>query len=237
LNRFFQAACILLALTAGLAVGAVGFASYLAIFQLADAAKKAGTAADAMTATMANINRPCTPIKGQILTVDNAKNCGLLAHSAITLDTLRGTLGQVEAAAKKNSAVSTDLHNTQIALQGMVGSLVNTSDALAGTANAATGTLHAATETLGEGKRTIAAAQPLLGQVTGAVQDMRSVTPDVKRIAKATGDTMEQAAGIGTSVNKMAATAEKKVDAKPTIKSRVVDYAGPAAKIIAWLLK
>ncbi len=158
-----------------------------------------------VTATLANVNRPCTPIKGQLLTVDNAKDCGLLAQSSITLNTLRGTLGQVEAAAKKNGAVSTDLHNTQIALQGTVNSLGKTSDALTRTANAATETLNAATDTLGEGERAIAAAQPLLAAYTASGYDLDALLKDqsihrtinnVDRLSLALAGTTENMQGM-----------------------------------------
>jgi hypothetical protein len=64
-------------------------------------------------------------------------------------------------------ALFTDLHLTAQAA-------VRTADSLSGTATALTGTATAATATLGEGKRTIAAAQPLLEAFTQDGKDLDS---------------------------------------------------------------
>jgi hypothetical protein len=83
--------------------------------------------------------------------------------------------------------------------------LGTTADSLSGTATALTGTATAATATLGEGKRTIAAAQPLLAAFTqdGKDLDSRINDPHVTNL-------VAHLAGMSASGDKMLADAQWK---------------------------
>ena len=61
--------------------------------------------------------------------------------------------------------------------------LSSTADSLKGTADALTGTAQGATDTLAEGKRTIAAAQPLLESSTHAVDTFGLAVGDIQHRA------------------------------------------------------
>ena len=77
-------------------------------------------------------------------------------------------------------------------------SLSGTASALKGTADALTGTAQGATETLAEGKRTIAAAQPLLSQLTANGISIQTTTDTLNDVLKrqAIGKLLDDAAGI-----------------------------------------
>ena len=75
------------------------------------------------------------------------------------------------------------------------------------TADAGTGSLYALTDTLGEGKRTIAAAQPLLASYTRSGDDLDAL---LKR--KAIGEIMDHAAGILSHTEAMTADGHKVAD-------------------------
>jgi hypothetical protein len=53
---------------------------------------------DQLTIALNKINQPCIPVKGAILTLEDSKNCGILADASRTLQTLRGAVGTVEDA-------------------------------------------------------------------------------------------------------------------------------------------
>ena len=121
-----------------------------------------------------------------------------------TLDAIigpRGTLHEINKATVKigDAIVTTQLQERTAAphvtaAMDQFGAaavhLSETADALSKTAQAGTGTLQAATDTLGEGKRTIAAAQPLLVSYTRAGDDLDAL---LKR--KAIGDVLDNLAG------------------------------------------
>ena len=76
--------------------------------------------------------------------------------------------------------------------------LSSTADSLKGTADALTGAAQGATDTLAEGKRTIAAAQPLLVQLTanGASLQVTTETLNDTLKRKAVGEMLDNLAGI-----------------------------------------
>lgn len=113
---------------------------------------------DALTNLETDLLRRCKPIKGELLTVDNAKDCGLLPQLTIFLNTARGTVGQIEVALRKESRAADDLHETQAALQG-------TLNGIAGTANAGTGLAHELTRTVQTVNDPKTGVGPLLGHL------------------------------------------------------------------------
>jgi hypothetical protein len=50
--------------------------------------------------SLAYINQKCIPVQGQVLTLEDSKNCGTLADLSRTLQTLRGAIGTAEKAGK-----------------------------------------------------------------------------------------------------------------------------------------
>jgi hypothetical protein len=76
--------------------------------------------------------------------------------------------------------------------------LSSTADSISGTAHAATGTLTSATGAIDEGKRTIAAAQPLLSQLTANGAALQTTTDTLNDVLKrqAIGKLLDNAAGI-----------------------------------------
>ena len=83
--------------------------------------------------------------------------------------------------------------------------LSSTADSLKGTADALTGTAQGATDTLAEGKRTIAAAQPLLAQLTANGASLQTATDTLNDTLKrkAVGemlDNLEGATGQGNAI-------------------------------------
>jgi hypothetical protein len=127
---------------------------------------------DSGAQTFAGLNAPCTPVKGTVYTVDHPVPCGTLADMNRTLATVRGTFGQIEAAANHENKNLTTLDSQELALftdlHLTAQAAARTADSLSGTATALTGTATAATATLSEGKRTIAAFQPVLAGLTEA---------------------------------------------------------------------
>jgi hypothetical protein len=107
--------------------------------------------------TLTTLNRPCGA----------GKPCGTLADVAKTLNTIRGTFGQIEVAANhENKQLGTldaqerqlfaDLHGTAAQAQGTLAAL--------------SGTARALTDTATESQRTVAAAQPLLASLNATAQ-------------------------------------------------------------------
>jgi hypothetical protein len=218
MGRSLQTALIALALAATLAVGAVGYYCCYALQEWAAVGTETATAASDLDATVKRLNGPTGTITEADKLILALKSTTVHADLAIAHEDK-----QLEAYDRYSKRLFDDVDG--LAQRG------------GRTLDATTGTLHQARTDLETLNGSLAQIEPLIDQTTATVADLQSLTPDIGRTAKATGDSMEQAAGIAASVNKMAATAERKVDAKPTWKSRVLDYAGPAAKIIAWLLK
>jgi hypothetical protein len=141
--------------------------------------------------TFDNLNRPCAP-----------GPCGLLPNGT-KVETKVGdaivTTQLQERTTAPHVIAAMDTFNTAAQKLG------STADSLSGTATALTGTATAATATLGEGKRTIAAAQPLLAAFTqdGKDLDSRINDPHVTNL-------VAHLAGMSASGDKMLADAQWK---------------------------
>lgn len=85
--------------------------------------------------------------------------------------------------------------------------LSGTADSLSVTARAATGTLGAATDTLTEGKRTIAAAQPLMESYTRSGNDL-----DALLTRKSVGEILDHTAGITDHADVISSDAQRVSD-------------------------
>jgi len=149
------------------------------------AVDKWGNAAPDLKPTLDAINRPC----GQ------GKPCGLLANANKTVikvgDAIVTTQMQERAIAPHTVAAMDTLN-------AAAQKLGKTADSISVTAGAATGSLDALTDTLGEGKRTIAAAQPLLVAYTKSGQDLDALLKSkaVYDTLDATSATTEHIAGV-----------------------------------------
>jgi hypothetical protein len=181
MTHIFQTICILFALTVTIAVGAVGFAAYRALDKL-------GLAADAMTATMTNVNRPC----------GGGHPCGTLAEIGKAVVKVGDILvtSQKQEQDTAMAAQQTITAVTQVATHAEV-----LTDSLAGTSNAATGTLAQAQTDLGTLNGSIAATQPLLVAYTQTGDDLDAL---LKR--KAVGETIDSFAVITTNAATMSGT-------------------------------
>jgi hypothetical protein len=148
-------------------------------------------ASKGITDTFDNLNRPCAP-----------GPCGLLPNGT-KVETKVGdaivTTQIQERTTAPHVIAAMDTFNTAAQKLG------TTADSLSGTATALTGTATAATATLGEGKRTIAAAQPLLAAFTqdGKDLDSRINDPHVTNL-------VAHLAGMSASGDKMLADAQWK---------------------------
>jgi len=149
------------------------------------AVDKWGDAAPDLKPTLEAINRPCGP----------GKPCGLLANvnkTVVKVGDAIVTTQMQERAITPHTVTAMDTLN--MAAQ----KLSKTADSISGTATAATGSLTALTGTLGEGKRTIAAAQPLLEAYTRSGNDLDALLKSkaVYDTLDATSATTEHIAGI-----------------------------------------
>jgi hypothetical protein len=140
-----------------------------------------GNAAPDLKPTLDHLNRPCKGPSGP-------DACGTLAQINKTAIDAGDAIVRTQLI-ERNTAPHVTAAMDQFGTAAV--HLSSTADSLAGTAHAATGTLDAATDTLGEGKRTIAAAQPLLASYTNAGDDLDAL---LKR--KAIGEILDHAAGI-----------------------------------------
>ena len=192
--RAFQISCILLVLTAVVAVGACGFAAYKAF-------EKLGEAADGITATLANLNRPC----------GTGKPCGTLAEIGKATvkvgDILVTSQRQEQDTARAAQA-------TMTAVDQMAAHAGALTDSLAGTASAATGTLAQARVDLGTMNDSIAATKPLLEASTATIGRVGVASDDLDTLLKrkAIGDLLDQFAGIATHGNAIAGDFQQVAD-------------------------
>lgn len=150
-----------------------------------------------------------------IVAVDKFGDAGAgLAETTAKLNGKHGTIAMADedVGAVKSLIIHADLvarHEQQsLATWDADGTLLFTNlnggvTDLRGTINAATKTTDAATELTqaltADAKTadtTIAAAQPVLIDIDGAARDLRAITPEVKRTATATADTMGHVDGI-----------------------------------------
>ena len=121
--------------------------------------------------TLAEINRPCQPIKGHIYKVNEAKPCGTLADIAQTLRTMRGMMGTIETAGNHE--------NSQLSRYDAIAT--QTSDLLVsfrGTADAATGTAQETTAMLSSIRTTTDQLPPLIAASTASVNDLDALLKD-----------------------------------------------------------
>lgn len=136
---------------------------------------------DGITATLANVNRPCKGIAGP-------DACGALAQvnkTAIAAgDVANAAAKQVEQSGTLITATTRNLDAVGSSVSKLTGNLSKTSDALSGSANAITETAQAVTQTIGTANislasvtastngllttasTSVAAIQPLMGRAT-----------------------------------------------------------------------
>ena len=166
--------------------GAFGLnrAAIVAIDRWGAAAPESGKA----DAVLDHLNRPCKGASG-------LDACGTLAQINKTVITAGDAIVRtqlIERAAQPHIIAAMDEFG-QTAKH-----LSSTADSLKGTADALTGTAQGATDTLAEGKRTIAAAQPLLSQLTANGASLQATTDTINDILKrqAIGKLLDNAEGI-----------------------------------------
>ncbi len=223
--RFLQACLAILILSAATAVLGVGWYGCYAIQEWG----QTGASASELLATM---NRPC----------ENGKPCGTLADVARTLNTIRGTFGQIEVAARhENRQLSIldaqerqlfeDLHGTSVQARETLSSLSSTAQALTGTAS--------------EAQHTIERAQPLLESLNGTAKastdaidalNARISDTHVDALMRNLDQTSDHVSGITGNLEKMSGHIEKEVDAPSTWKSRAAGGGMDAAKLLIWWL-
>lgn len=193
MNRFLQTALAILALTASLALGAVGFAAYGVVGKL-------GTSLDKLNLALDTVNRPCAP-----------GPCGLLANG-IKVETKVGdaivtTQLQERATAPHVIAAMDTFRDAAIHLSGTADSLSGTADALTRTADAGTQTAQALTVTVGTAGTTIAALQPLVGHVDSAVTSLdtslQTTSLDLDAVLQHTEAITSSAAKVSDHFEKM----------------------------------
>ena len=161
------------------------------------AAARPANTFDRINTTLDKINAGCVDIQGDYVCgpieqlSQTEKNVGILAARSAQQVQQTGTLV---------TAVANNLNTVGEAVKDSAGHIN-------GTADAATGTLKAATDTLGEGKRTIAAAQPLLAAYTQSGNDMDAL---LKR--KAIGDLLDNLAGVTAHGNAIAGDFQQVAD-------------------------
>ena len=138
---------------------------------------------DRANATLDAINAPCTGFHGSV-------TCGPLAQLSQTAKNVGIVAGQSALQVKQSGKL----------IDAAATAVQEVSQHASRTADAATGTLTAATETLGEGKRTIAAAQPLLEAYTRTGNDLDAMiqenSPSVRRVLVNAADMTASGNGI-----------------------------------------
>ncbi len=132
--------------------------------------------------TFDNLNRPCAP--GPCGFLPNGTKTEVKIGDAIVQTQLVERTTEPHIVAAMDEFGQTAKH------------LSSTADSLKGTADALTGTAQGATDTLAEGKRTIAAAQPLLDAYTRSGDDL-----DVLLKRKAITDILDNVAGMTVHAN------------------------------------
>ena len=232
LRYFIAAACVSV-------VVFFGFGSYL-FWVTAQAeeqiAPQVATVLTNVNKAAVDLTRPCTPIVGQQLTVDNVKDCGTLAYANVVMQTAKGTLGQVEAGLKKNSQATEDLHNTQVAVAGAVTQLGNSGEKL-GSAAEKIGTLASKLSTtvdqVNDKDNGIGAT---LTNINSGVTDfkgymksqaMQTLATNFNRTLQYTGDTMQNVAGITGDIR----TQTQKMNAPKTKTQKLLQWAPPLVKV------
>ncbi len=184
--------------------GACGLARHVII-----AVDKWGDAAPDLKPTLATLNRPCgfRNVKSSanystFYSEGSLMPCGTLAEIATSVVKAGDAVVQTQLVERATTPHITAAMDT---LNQSATKLGGTADSLTETAHAATGTLEAATDTIGEGKRTIAAAQPLLAQLTANGASLQTATDTLNDTLKrkAVGemlDNLEGATGQGNAI-------------------------------------
>lgn len=159
------------ALTAITVWGAFGL-NHSAIVAL-DRWGAAAPAAGKTDAVLDHINRPCKGASGPDAcgTLAQINKTSIDAGDAVVRTQLIERASQPHIISAMDEFGQTAKH------------LSSTADSLKGTADALTGTAQGATDTLSEGKRTIAAAQPLLESSTHAVDTFGLAVGDIQHRA------------------------------------------------------
>jgi hypothetical protein len=195
-----------------------------------DAENAIKASAQQLTSVEADLLRKCVPIEGKMLTVENAKDCGLLAHLGITLNTMRGTMGQFEAALKKENRAADDLHHTQASMARTIDKLGDAADEGKEAARAGAGLAAELTKTVVQVNDPDTGVRATMANVNGAVTDLRdqlksqavqNAAADLARGVHFTADTAQNVAGI---------TADMKVET-----GRMVAPKTKTQKALGWM--
>lgn len=166
-----------------------------------------------------------------IVAVDRFGDAGAgLAQTAAKLNGKHGTIAMLDedAGASKSLIIHADLvarHEQQSLntwdrrttelfnnVNGGVTDLRGTVKAATGTANAATGLLSESTDTVRTLNDPRTGLPATLGNANGAVTDLRKLTPELKRTATASANTMEHVNGITGDGQKVADHYEQIID-------------------------
>ena len=178
------------ALTAITVWGACGLTRHVII-----AVDRWGDAAPDLKPTLANFNRPCG-----IRNVKSSANYSTFYSEGSLMPC--GTLAEISTSVVKagDAVVQTQLveRTAQPHIISAMDEFGQTAKHLSSTADALTGTAQGATDTLAEGKRTIAAVQPLLAQLTANSASLQTTTDTLNDVLKrqAIGKFLDNAAGI-----------------------------------------
>jgi hypothetical protein len=151
-------------------------------------------------AVLVTVNRPC----------GKDASCGTLADVAKTLNTIRGTAGQVEiAAAHENRQLGkidaqeaqlyADVHATMLNLQEMTASLTETSLQATDDLKTVNMVIQGAQPVLAASAVAVGHADATLGHVDALVED-----PAITKFLDASADTALQVDGTSTDVRKVA---------------------------------
>lgn len=152
MNKTLQTCLSILALTVAITVGALGFCTYRIESEFVGIGVKANQTFD-------TINRDC----------GGGHSCGTLADVAKTLNTVRGTFGQIEVAANHEDKNLATLDRQELTLfADMHSTAVQAQSTLAGVNQ----TAQAASTALQTANGSIAAAQPLLEAATRTTTDL-----------------------------------------------------------------
>jgi uncharacterized protein YdbL (DUF1318 family) len=156
-------------------------------------------AVESTTALLDFIRRPCASVDKDGHLLPDGPICELnqAIHDIRKITTASGK--QVQQTGQLIDATARTMGTVGESVKGTAGHLNKTADA-------ATGTLNAATDTLGEGKRTIAAAQPLLAQLTANGASLQATTDTLNDTLKrkAVGEMLDNLAGVTAHGNAIA---------------------------------
>jgi hypothetical protein len=179
-----------------------------------------------LDATLREVNRPC----------GKNQSCGTLADVAKSLNTVRGTFGQIEVAANHENKQLTKLDAQEAQLFAGVNMALNDTHA---TLTAGTGTLNALTETLGTAKQTIANAQPLEDAATKAVNEFSDTTaaisPRIQKLLDDSGPVMTNVQAMTFNGNRVIKDAADEADklVHPPIKK--LTFWGAIDATVSWM--